>query len=46
VEVLDKDVFYQEEWRYPEARTKGRTTINLGVVSLPFPLLRRLLLSI
>ena len=39
VEVLDIDVFYQEEWMYHEARTKGRTNINLGVVSLPFPLL-------
>jgi len=23
VEVLDKDVFYQEEWRYTETMTKG-----------------------
>lgn len=38
LEVLDRDVFYKEEYTYPEVRTKVGTTINLDVFSLPFTL--------
>jgi len=33
VEVFGEDVLYQEDWRYPEAMTKGGITINPGFQS-------------